>query len=307
MEKADYKKSNRRRAFRIYEQVNLFYHQIDPIQEGESSPEFKNLIDSGVKYQESSNNASEAVSSFESELPDSHSQENDSLNVNISSSGLSFTSKDELKAGDYLMIRMFLLSSHSVVMACCKVVYSRPSNPYEENRYPYLVGVEFVNLQQEAKELLDSHVKKKRSRRLFVNGLLSIFVISILAMPDLAYELLLGVFDFVFEYFVETVHLAHELFEYNLDHLIEHFFHTGLQETQTIVFYMQIIFLLVFLYAVLRKVPAACRHFLSYCRKFYHRKKSSLLYLWGEQSMWYKIGLVGGGWWLTIFYCMFFI
>jgi len=211
---------NRRRAFRIYEQVDLFFHKIDSVDKiPESIP--ANTISDHV-----GESLAERYIISEQSLPDSLNQENDSLNVNISTSGISFTCKEELVAGDYLIIRLFLLSSMQVVMTCCKVVHIKPSNPFEKNHYPYQVGAQFVNLKPEDQELLHRHIKKKKTQGLVINGLLASFIIATLLMPDMALELFLGLCSFLIDELIEIAHVIYELIEFSLDHLIEMTLHT---------------------------------------------------------------------------------
>lgn len=295
---------NRRRAFRIIEQVDLFYHPVESYQATEGKPEFNNMITQALI---NSNASSSDLSSVEQRLPDSHSKENETLNVNISSSGISFTCEDKLMAGDYLMIRVLLLSSMTVIMTCCKVVYCRPSNPFEDNQYPYLVGTHFVNLKQEDKELLSQHINKKRTRLFIANTLLASFIVTVLMMPDLALELLLGFCSFLFDEFIEVAHLTYEFVEYSLDHMIEHVFHTALHETQIIVFYIQIVLGFALLYPLVKGIIKVFKNMFFSCGYFYNRKKSSMLYYWGEQSLLYKTGIISTLLFVSTCYVLFFI
>jgi len=98
-------KSNNRVALRVYEQVNLFYQKIALIQLNETQPGFENILDSFARSETAGR------LTVEPSFPYSQSQENDTLNVNISSNGIAFTCMEELKAGDYLMLRILFLSS----------------------------------------------------------------------------------------------------------------------------------------------------------------------------------------------------
>ncbi|WP_157204105.1 PilZ domain-containing protein [Methylomonas methanica] len=119
MAKVNGEKLNRRVAFRIYEQANLFYRKIDRDRHMQAPENFDALL--------SNSDLSDAAAP--DALPDSQSRENDTLNVNISASGIAFTSKDSLQAGDYLMLRILLLSSMTAIMTCCKVVYCQTQQP----------------------------------------------------------------------------------------------------------------------------------------------------------------------------------
>ena len=292
---------NRRRAFRIYEQVDLFFHKLESADERQQSIDVSNISDHVSQSLAFTNSESEQS------LPDSHSQENDSLDVNISSSGISFTCKEKLVAGDHLIIRLFLLSSMTVIMTCCKVVYIKPSNPFEKNHYPYQVGAQFVNLKPEDQALLHRHINKKKHLRLLVNGLLASFFITLFMMPDLAFELFLGLCSFMIDEVVEILNLSYEMFEFSLDHLIENIFHTDMKATQTIGFYTQIIVGLALSYPLIRLIYSTTKNVIFASRLFYGRKKSSFFYYWGEQTLLYKIGLISIGIMAITCYLLFFI
>ncbi|WP_165917825.1 MULTISPECIES: PilZ domain-containing protein [Methylomonas] len=283
MAKVNGKKLNRRVAFRIYEQANLFYRKLDHDGQLQAPENFDDLL--------SNVNPPDTVSPLT--LPDSQSRENDTLNVNISASGIAFTSKDALQAGDYLLLRILLLSSMTAIMTCCKVVYCKPSNPYENDRYPYLIGAQFVNLTSEDTALLNKHIDRTKKQQWATNGLLLSLALLALAMPDTAFGLLMGLIHHVFEVVLHVVHLMFEYAEYNLDHVIEHAFHTDTHTTQVIVFYILCTVGLIGLYFLWRIVPRNCRRAGNSLIAFWCRKKASCLYYWGEQSLADKIKFVG--------------
>jgi len=283
------KKSNHRAALRVYEQVNLFYQKIALSQLNETQPGFDNILNSFARSQ-----TAERLT-VEPSFPYSQSQENDTLNVNISSSGIAFTCKEELKADDYLMLRILFLSSMTVVMTCCKVVYCKPSNPYESNRHPYSIGAQFINMTAEDSKLLNRHVDKRKKQQFVVNGSIVAFILAILAAPDQALGLLVDLGHHLFEMFLHMLHLAFELIEMELDHVIEHHFETGLHETQVIVFYMLITLGLVALYFFGRMASSAFVRLRKRLLLYWSRKKSSCLYFWGHQTLSDKIKIVGIG------------
>jgi len=304
IDKTNNENLNRRRAFRIIEPVDLFYHPIDLNHEDQATIDINSVIAQAVIESHSPATTEQHI---DPNFPKSKTEDNDALNVNISSSGISFTCKEKLKAYDYLIIRVLLLSSMTVITSCCKVVYSKPSNPFEKNQYPYLIGAQFVNLKTEDKELLDRHINKKRTRKFIVNSLLAILIVSILIMPDLALEYFIGFCSFLFDELIEMAHLSYEFIEYGLDLFIEHTFHTGMQETQIIVFYIQIALALVLSYPVIRGAISIIKNLYSSFCCFFSRKKSSLLYVWGEQSFWYQVGLISTGIFVISSYLLFFI
>jgi len=225
-------------------------------------------------------------------MPASYSQKNETLNINISSTGGSFTSKEKLVPGDYLMMRVLLLSSMIVITTCCKVVYIKPSNPFEKNQYPYTIGVRFIKLKQQDKALLDEYVKKKRARRLVMNGLLACFILVAIQVPDLIIELIADLFSFIIDECIEVLHLFYEMLEYGLDQIIEHVFYTDMQSTQTIVFYIQTILFIGLSFPLFRVISSFCKKLIYHWQLSLYRKKASLLYCWGEQSLLRKAGIM---------------
>jgi len=294
------KSLSRRRALRIYQPVDLFYQKISNGAENGTNfdltktPEFLPATENAAHIKPIS-------------LPESKIHENDALNVNISASGISFTCKEELKTDDCLILRIRLLSSITVITVSCKVVYCKPSNPFEKDRYPYLVGVCFVNIKEEDTELLHKYVNKKRKQQLTLNALLAAFLVTVIGFPDVIFDFLIGLFDLFIENFIEAMHLLFELIEYNLDHLVEFLFHTNVHDTQTIVFYIIIGLGLLGLYAFMRTIPPFfIKQWRNY-RVFIHRKKSSFLYCWREKPLMYKISVISAAIIASTCYIMFFI
>ena len=285
MAKLNEKKSNRRVALRVYEQVNLFYQKINTSQLNETQSGYDKIIN---KF-----NQSEIVG--QTSFPNSQSQENDTLNINISSSGIAFTCKEELKADDYLMLRILFLSSMTVVMTCCKVVYCKPSNPFESNRHPYSIGAQFVNMTTEDGELLNKHVGKRKKQQLAVNVLITIFTLAILVAPVEALGLLISLGHHLLEIFLHMLHLVFEYIEMGLDHVIEHHFHTDTHKTQVIVFYLLVTFGLVPLYFFGRMASSTFVRLSKRLLLYWSRKKSSCLYFWDHQTMLDKIKIIGIG------------
>lgn len=282
-------KSNRRVALRIYEQVNLFYQKTAISPPNETQPGFEHILNSFARSQ------TIAHLTVEPSFPYSRSQENDTLNVNISSSGIAFTCTEELKTGDYLMLRILFLSSLTVVMTCCRVVYCKPSNPYESNRHPYSIGAQFINMTAEDSEVLNKHVGKRKKQQFVTNGSIIAFTLAILAAPEQAFELLVDLGHHLLEIILHMLHLAFEFLEMSLDHVIEHHFHTDTHATQIIVFYVLVTFGLVATYFLGRIASSAVVRLSKRLLLYGSRKKSSCQYFWSQQTLLDKIKIVGIG------------
>jgi len=297
------KSLSRRRALRIYQPVDLFYQKISSGTESGTNVD----LTKAPEFLPVTENADPIKPIADQSLPEPKNHENDALNVNISASGISFTCKEALKTDDCLTLRIRLLPSITVITVSCKVIYCKPSNPFEKDRYPYLVGVCFVNIKEEDTELLHKYVNKKRKQQLTLTGLLAAFLVTVIGFPDVIFDFLIGLFDFFIENFIEAIHLLFELIEYNLDHLVEFLFHTNVHDTQTIVFYIIIGLGLSGLYAFIRTIPPLFIKQWHNYRLFIHRKKSSFLYCWRGKPLMHKISVISAVIIASSCYVMFFI
>lgn len=289
------KDKNRRVSFRIYEEVDLFYQKIDEELATESHSTLETVLNKPLSPI-SSERLSQDLPASEKNLPDAlmpdfQFKENETCDVNISESGMAFYCVEAFKEGDYLAFKVLLPSSKATIVACGKVVNCKDSNPYESHE-PYQVRVHFINLEDEGRELLSKHVHKKKVQQLVVNGFILAAVVTFITVPDVVFGLLFELLHLLFEHVLEFLHLAFEFIELNLDKLIEHFFETGLHETQVIVFYIIAFFVLIGFYRLCRTLPRFYRR----CKKnlilYCSRKKASWLFYWREQSLFNKIKLV---------------
>jgi len=288
---------NRRRAFRIYEKADIFYQKVSSSPSNEASLDFSEHIadidDTGK---------TEPI-----ELPKSNSQDNNTLNVNISSSGVSFTCKEQLQQGDYLVLRVLLLSSMMVITVSCKVVYCVDSNPFENDRLPYLVGVSFINIRPEDTQLLSKHIHKKKQQSFISKGLLASLFIFTLIAPDIVIDSIIGLLDLIFESVSELLYIIYEVISLNLDNTIEHLLHTTLHTAQVISFYLSLTVGALAGYFMLRPLPGKFIKMTRDLQGFFYRKKSSFSYYWHEKSFFYKFNIISAITISSTCYVMFFI
>lgn len=287
------KNKNRRAAFRIYDEVNLFYKKIDEQLVTDPYTTADEILD----IPPSTINAGRRMwgatllPGLKKNAPDLQFKEDGVRNVNISASGIAFNCDDALKEGDYLAIKILLISTMTIIVTCCKVVYCRDSDP-NHTHYPYFVGAHFVSMEDEDKAVLVEHVAKHKLRQNIARGLALSAVITVIAVPDVVFDLLSGLVHFLFANILHFLHLAFEFIESSLDHFVEHLFHTDTHQTQIIVFYILVVFAIAGLYWLWRALPPFCRrckeNLFSYCA----HKKASLLYYWEELSLLNKIKLV---------------
>jgi len=287
------KNKNRRAAFRIYDEVNLFYKKIDE----QLVTDLYATVDEILDIPPTTINVEHRVRGvtllpgLKKNVPDWQFKEDGVRNVNISASGIAFNCDDALKEGDYLAIKILLISTMTIIVTCCKVVYCRDSDP-NQTHFPYFVGAHFVSMENADRELLVEHVAKHKARQNIVRGFILGTVVTVIAVPDVAFDLLSGLVHFLFVNILHFLHLAFEFIESSLDHFVEHLFHTDTHQTQIIVFYILVAFVIAGLYWLWRALPPFCRrckeNLFSYCA----HKKASLLYYWEELSLLNKIKLV---------------
>ena len=185
------KTEDRRGFFRIDDEVNLFYKKID-----EKRVTEPHLISDNILNNCSLSTALEMVSQesalllhrVEKNLPDVADylrlidtkidllaqaimmqgfqfKENETRNVNISATGMAFNCAEVLKEGDYLEIKMLLISSMAVIVTYGRIVYCKNSQT-DDSQDPYFVGVDFINMKDEDREMLIKYVVKKQLQQI---------------------------------------------------------------------------------------------------------------------------------------------
>ncbi|MDC9729671.1 MAG: PilZ domain-containing protein [Methyloprofundus sp.] len=285
---------NRRRALRSYEHVDLFYQKI-------SSP-----ADYSTPSKHQDDEAS-FVQDKDGHLPKSSSQENETLNVNISATGISYTCLEELQPGEHILLRILLLSSMTVVTVSCEVVYCKPSNPFESDSYPFLIGAKFVNIRAEDTKILEQHIYKKKAKHYSLQALLAVFLISLISFPDTVFELIIGGIEFVVEFVIEALFIAYEVISMYLEHAVEAVLHTHVHDTQLISFYILWAVGIAIGFFTFKKVVLFCKNLLYCCKLFYFRKKASLNYYWQQKTLIYKTGIIAGTITILLTYLLFFV
>ncbi len=181
----------RRRFFRIDDEVNLFYQKIDEKLILEPSYLSDNILSNcslSSALDMVSQDSSALLTRLERTQPEvadylrlietkidlvaqaimlqgGQFKENTTRNANLSASGIAFEVEHELEQGDYLEIKMLLVHCMAVIVAYGKVVYCKKSQSGVE-QYPYLVGVDYVNMKDQDRELLIKHVVKKQLQQL---------------------------------------------------------------------------------------------------------------------------------------------
>ncbi len=92
-------------------------------------------------------------------------KESETRNVNVSATGIAFNCEEPLKQGDCLEIKLLLVSSMAVIVTYGKVVHCKNTES-DDSLHPYLVGVDFINMKDEDRELLIKYVVKKQLQQI---------------------------------------------------------------------------------------------------------------------------------------------
>lgn len=87
-------------------------------------------------------------------------------NVNLSASGLAFDNEEALNIGDYLEIKMVLSSLVAVILVYARVVYCKENADQQYNKLPFLISVDYVNIQEQDRELLIRHIVRRQMQQI---------------------------------------------------------------------------------------------------------------------------------------------
>jgi hypothetical protein len=185
------KAEDRRDFFRIDDEVNLFYKKIDEKQVTEPHHLSDNILNScslSTALEMVSQESAQLLYRLQKNQPDVadylriidakigllaqavmmqgfQSKENDTRNVNISATGIAFNCEEQLKQGECLEIRMLLVSTMTVILTYGKVIYCKHSEP-NDSQYPHFVGVDFMQMKDEDREILIRYVVKKQLQQI---------------------------------------------------------------------------------------------------------------------------------------------
>ncbi|MGZ5007029.1 MAG: PilZ domain-containing protein [Methylobacter sp.] len=182
---------DRRGFFRIDDEVNLFYKKIDQKLVNEPHHISDNILNScslSTALRTLSEESTLLLRRLEKNLPEVADylklidtkidllvqaimmqgfqfKESDTRNVNISASGLAFNCEENLKENDYLEIKLLLISCMAVIVTYGRVVYCK-NNESNAGEYPYFVGVNFINMKDDDREMLIKYVVKEQLQQI---------------------------------------------------------------------------------------------------------------------------------------------
>jgi len=116
--------------------------------------EYLRIIDSKI------NLLTQAIANQDNEF-----SEHDKREVNLSASGLAFSNTQAIPIGALLELRMLLTSCLAVIVAYGRVVHCNDISK-DNPEHPFEICVEYINMNEEDRELLIKHVIKKQMQQL---------------------------------------------------------------------------------------------------------------------------------------------
>jgi len=96
---------------------------------------------------------------------DDEFSEHDKREVSLSAAGVAFTNDSAIEVGALLELRMLLSSCLAVIVAYARVVQCKDISA-DNSRNPFAICVEYINMNEEDRELLIKHVIKKQMQQL---------------------------------------------------------------------------------------------------------------------------------------------
>ncbi len=185
---------DRRRFFRIADAVNLYYRIVDEQTVVAASNTSDNVLNScslvtalDVLAQESrvimyriekkDSEIAEYLKLMDSKISliaQSVLQQANDLtetkvfNTNISASGLAIEVDSKIKVGEFIEVKLFLSSCVAVILLYGKVVYCK-KNTRDNSSSPYLIGIDYINLKDEDREILIKHIVKRQMQQIREN------------------------------------------------------------------------------------------------------------------------------------------
>ena len=182
---------DRRRFFRIDDAVNLYYKVVDEKTVNSANKMSDNVLSSCslvTSLDVLSQKSKVIVNRIEKKEPDVAEylklmdskislltqavlqKENDLsgselCNTNLSASGLAIEVDAPVKEGEYIEVKLFLSSCVAVILLYGKVIYCK-KNSHSKSASPYQVGIDYINLREEDREVLIKHIVKRQMQQI---------------------------------------------------------------------------------------------------------------------------------------------
>ena len=182
---------DRRGFFRVDDEVNVSYKKIDEKQVNEPHHVSDNILNScslSTTLETISQESTILLRRLDKNLPEVADylrlidtkidllaqaitmqgfqiKENNTRKINMSATGIAFGCEDALTEGDYLEIKILLISCMRVIVTYGRVVHCQ-NKPSNDSPYPYFVGVNFINMKDEDREILIKYVVKEQLQQI---------------------------------------------------------------------------------------------------------------------------------------------
>ncbi|MCK5889646.1 MAG: PilZ domain-containing protein [Methylococcales bacterium] len=182
---------DRRRFFRIDDEINLHYKSVDEKTVNESNQVVTDMLNNCSlvtaldilgqdaqtimkRVEKSSPDIAEYLQIMDAKISliakeamkQEHGIADDKIcNVNISASGIAFESNQQATSGDFLEIKLLLPSCFTVIVTYGKVVYCR-NNRENEEAMPFLIGIHYINLNEHDREILVKYIVKRQMQQI---------------------------------------------------------------------------------------------------------------------------------------------
>jgi hypothetical protein len=128
--------------------------------------------------------------------------------------------------------------------------------------------------------------------RTILYSLTLVGIAIILTIPDVIFDFTVDLVHTLFEFLLESMHTLFEGVELILDEVIEHTFHTDLQQTQLIVFYTMLLIGLGLSYGLLKLLIRLYRKCKSILASLWLEEKTLISLYWLKLSFLNKVKLI---------------
>lgn len=186
MEKAE----NRRRFFRITDEVDLTYRVVDAHEIAKSSHITNHILgtcDLSAALASITQESTKLVHRIEKKQPeliqylklleekidliaqavlsDKLTESNNTSKINLSASGLAFQCHEVLPAGAFLELKMVLASIRVLLVTCCKVIQCEQRRT-ADGLPAFQISADFINLSEQDRDLLIQHLVKRQMQQI---------------------------------------------------------------------------------------------------------------------------------------------
>ncbi len=87
-------------------------------------------------------------------------------NVNLSASGVAFDNDEPLNLGEYLEVKMVLSNIVAVISLQAKVVSCKKNADHQSDKAQYLISVDYVNIKEQDRELLIQYIVQRQKQQI---------------------------------------------------------------------------------------------------------------------------------------------